>query len=68
MIPRPLTKGHLCKDCAGTGANIKKTLARPEWESGYVRCHTCNGNGLDPAKYFSWKAARQIRARLGERV
>lgn len=50
-IPKPLTKGHLCEDCSGTGADTKKTLAMPDWDCGYVMCRTCNGNGLDPAAY-----------------
>lgn len=54
-VPAPLTSGHLCPDCKGTGANIKATLAhRPASDSGYIVCHPCNGNGLDPAEYFTW--------------
>lgn len=52
-IPEPLTGNNLCADCRGTGCNIEKTLARPASDSGYVRCWTCNGNGLDPAAYFT---------------
>ncbi len=40
-----------CLDCNGTGADAKKTAARNKLESsatGYIRCWTCNGNGLDP--------------------
>lgn len=51
-VPAPLTSGRLCSDCGGTGANIAATIARPAYESGYVLCWTCNGNGLDPAEYF----------------
>ncbi len=53
-IPKPLTEGKLCTDCKGTGADIKKTLKLKSWETGYVRCWTCNGGGLDPAEYFCW--------------
>lgn len=55
-IPSALTEGHLCPDCKGTGANIAKTLAAPKYEQGYIRCWSCNGNGLDPAAYFRWGA------------
>lgn len=51
-LPAPLTSGRLCPDCKGTGADIEKTLARPDHESGHARCWTCQGNGLDPAAYF----------------
>ena len=53
-IPQPLTSGHLCPDCKGTGADFKKTKARDKRDGsgGYVMCWTCNGNGLDPAAYF----------------
>jgi DnaJ-class molecular chaperone len=54
-IPKPLTSGHLCPDCNGTGANIARTLKLKSWETGYVMCWTCNGNGLDPAAYFNWR-------------
>ena len=56
-IPAPLTSGHLCPDCKGTGADRKKTLARDRREpsaGGYIRCRPCKGNGLDPTKYFRW--------------
>jgi DnaJ-class molecular chaperone len=53
-IPTPLTSGPLCPDCKGTGANIKKTLKIASWDSGYVRCWSCNGSGLDPAELFRW--------------
>ena len=49
-IPAPLTSGPLCPDCGGTGANRERTLARPAWEPGFVRCVSCQGNGLDPLK------------------
>jgi DnaJ-class molecular chaperone len=51
-IPAPLTEGHLCKDCKGTGADIAKT--RRLSGDGYVMCWSCNGGGLDPAEYFRW--------------
>ncbi len=51
-VPAPLAAGHRCPDCKGTGADTAKTLAAPRSDTGYVRCWTCNGNGLDPAAYF----------------
>jgi DnaJ-class molecular chaperone len=33
---------HDCKHCKGTGQIENK------------RCWNCNGNGLDPAEYFTW--------------
>lgn len=59
-IPKPLTKGRLCPDCKGTGANIEKTLAMKPHETGYIRCWTCNGGGLDPAEYFDWGHAEYL--------
>jgi hypothetical protein len=53
-IPKPLTAGHLCEACRGTGADIKKTLALKSYDAGYIMCRVCNGNGLDPAEYFRW--------------
>lgn len=57
-IPAPLKSGHLCRDCGGTGADRAKTHAAARKGllsgGGYIRCWTCNGNGLDPAAYFSW--------------
>ncbi len=57
-IPKPLTKGHLCEDCKGTGADIERTLVydakQPGDEPGYIVCVTCQGRGLDPAEYFNW--------------
>lgn len=61
-VPAPLTSGHLCSDCKGTGADIARTLEKDrkerrvpkEYRGGYIRCWTCNGNGLDPAEYFRW--------------
>lgn len=60
-IPTPLSSGHLCPDCKGTGADITRTLKMPGWDCGYVQCRMCNGNGLDPAAYFGWhsQAARR---------
>jgi hypothetical protein len=57
-VPSPLRSGHLCVACKGTGADIARTLAAPASDSGYVRCHPCNGNGLDPAEYFNWSKER----------
>lgn len=57
-LPAPLTKGHLCGDCNGTGADAAKTRAAYESRllskssGGYISCWSCNGNGLDPAAYF----------------
>lgn len=57
-LPAPLTSGHLCPDCGGTGADAAKTKAAyksgqlSRSSGGYIRCWACNGNGLDPAAYF----------------
>lgn len=53
-IPRPLTSGHLCASCKGTGADIAKTMKLTPSDTGYIRCWDCNGQGLDPAEYFRW--------------
>ena len=49
---------HLCPDCKGTGKDKGKTeamLKAHQIDKGsYVRCWSCNGNGLDPTKYFRW--------------
>ena len=51
-LPPALTAGNLCDDCAGTGADATKTAtARKAGRidgRAYVRCWTCNGNGLVP--------------------
>lgn len=51
-----------CTDCNGTGADQKKTAdARRKGQcdrGSYISCWTCNGNGLDPAKYFRWSDAQ----------
>lgn len=57
-MPPPLKEGLVCPDCKGTGANIEKTLKRTSPIPGYIICWSCNGNGLDPAKYFTWKKVR----------
>ncbi len=54
-----------CDDCNGTGKDQKKTLAlakndaefayRVKHHGSYVMCWSCNGNGLDPAKFFNRK-------------
>lgn len=51
-VPAPLTSGHLCPSCKGTGADIERTKAMRG--NGYIMCRNCNGNGLDPAEYFRW--------------
>lgn len=51
-VPPPLTSGHLCQSCKGTGADIKKTLQKDVQKGSYIMCWDCNGNGLDPAAYF----------------
>lgn len=55
-LPAPLTSGHLCPDCKGTGADANKTKeARRKGladSRSFVACWTCNGNGLDPSAYF----------------
>lgn len=61
-IPAPLSRGHLCAACHGTGADIARTQARPRWESGHVMCSACNGNGLDPAEYFDWSVKGGARS------
>lgn len=61
-IPKPLTTGHRCTACKGTGADIAKTLERDRREpsaTGYIRCRPCNGNGLDPAEYFRWRSTEK---------
>lgn len=57
-LPPALTKGHLCPDCGGTGADAAKTAAAyksgalSKSSGGHIRCWNCLGNGLDPAAYF----------------
>ena len=53
-----------CVDCNGTGKDTAKTEAhakrdaefrhRVKHHGTYVRCWSCNGNGLDPAEFFTW--------------
>ena len=50
-LPAPLSAGALSDACVGTGADIERTLGMASYDSGYVRCHACNGNGLDPVHY-----------------
>ena len=33
-LPKPLTSGHLCPDCGGTGADAEKT--RAAYKSGHL--------------------------------
>jgi DnaJ-class molecular chaperone len=54
-IPKPLTSGHLCPSCNGTGADAEKTMHKDVTKGSYVRCWDCNGNGLDPSAYFRFK-------------
>lgn len=71
-FPAPLASGNLCSDCNGTGANKAKTLTARRGGAidrrSYIRCWTCNGNGLDPAAYFRWSrnaaSGDAVRARL----
>lgn len=57
-LPAPLTPSnpaHLCPDCKGTGADAAKTAAMQKREGdrhAYIRCWSCNGNGLDPTAFF----------------
>lgn len=58
-IPTRLIAGHLCPDCRGTGADLRRTMERDRREpssTGYVMCRACCGNGLDPAEYFRWSS------------
>jgi hypothetical protein len=53
----PLTRGHLCRECNGTGADIARTTIDRRKHlfpstNGYYSCWNCNGNGLDPLSYF----------------
>lgn len=48
---------HYCEDCKGTGRDEAKTRAlyqKDRYATGYIRCWTCNGGGLDPSAYFRW--------------
>ncbi len=31
---------------------------RGGWTGGHIACWNCNGNGLDPAKFFNWSEKR----------
>lgn len=68
-MPAPLTSGHLCPDCNGTGADRSRTLAARRTglcdRGSYIRCHACNGNGLDPAAYFRWSTPVASAATAG---
>lgn len=48
---RPELNPNRCRACAGTGKDPNK----PKVDEGYIRCWECNGNGLDPAAYFTWR-------------
>lgn len=53
----PQLKGNsskFCKACGGTGRDEAKTKKAGCYDGSYVRCWECNGNGLDPAEFFSW--------------
>ena len=39
---------YLCEYCKGTGAESYLK------EGGYIACRMCNGNGLDPLKFFKF--------------
>lgn len=53
-----------CPDCNGTGKSIEKTAAlaradaefrhRAKHHGSYVRCWSCNGNGIDSVAAFNW--------------
>lgn len=43
-----------CDDCKGAGTVLRRIGGRPNAPLHRVRCWTCNGNGLDPAKFFRW--------------
>lgn len=58
-IPAPLTSGHLCRSCKGTGCDVEKTMQMASYDSGYVMCRECNGNGLDASAYFDWGRKRK---------
>lgn len=61
-MPKPLTRGHLCPHCNGTGADIARTRAMRKTghidSRSYIRCWNCNGNGLDPAAYFRFSGPK----------
>lgn len=65
-LPAPLTDGHLCPDCNGTGADAKATFALRRSgqidSRSYVGCRNCHSNGLDPAAYFRWSTPQQTGA------
>lgn len=52
------TSPYRCDDCKGTGADAAKTAAALKAgtidRGSYIRCWMCNGNGLDPMKFFNW--------------
>lgn len=72
-LPAALTRGNLCPDCNGTGADRDRTFAARRRgivdSRAYLACWNCAGNGLDPAAYFRWSrnaaAGEAVRARLG---
>lgn len=47
-------KTKLCATCKGRGYTARN-------HEGRTRCWECNGNGLDPAEYFSWTRTRAER-------
>lgn len=52
-----------CEDCNGTGANAAKTEAARKSgvcdKYSYIRCWTCNGNGIEPA-YPNFSKHRKV--------
>lgn len=51
-MPPPVASLNRCVDCGGTGADRAKTLQARKTglcdKHSYVRCWSCNGNGLAP--------------------
>jgi DnaJ-class molecular chaperone len=59
---KPVDSIHKCPDCKGTGADAKKTAIHRKKEGdkhSYIRCWTCNGNGLDPSAFFRTTGGKQ---------
>lgn len=54
---------YLCATCGGTGKDEVSTL-RARMSSGYIQCRPCQGNGLDPAKFFRWGAHPKLSNEL----
>ena len=48
-----------CPDCNGTGVDHEKTAQYkrdnpPGFRSGYIRCWSCQGNGLNSLENIDW--------------